>query len=417
MKKRILIFLFVILSFISIFIGVHDIGIMDIIKGNTDKLNILFLTRVPRLISIIIAAVAMSIAGVIMQQISNNKFVSPTTAATVDSAMFGVLISMLIFQKTTLIQKMFMGFIFALIGTFLFMTMLNKIKIKNIIFIPLVGIMLGNVIGSITGGAIAFSSMIFQTVTNNRILTPSILGLDSLYMLGQTILIFLFGSSSIMMTNRKINFLFSLIIMITGTVILYKTIFKRRNNIFFLLLVGTVIGTLLKSMTSFMQVLIDPNEFLTLQSKMFANFNNVNTDILLISIIIILIIFAVIYDDIKKLDVMLLGRENAINLGIDYDKFTKKILLVVSILVSISTALVGPVTFLGLLVVNLTYQYFKTYKHQCLIVGAILIGIIALLGGQILVERVFNFSSTVSIIINFIGGIYFIYLLLKEARA
>lgn len=269
----------------------------------------------------------------------------------------------------------------------------------------------------ITGGAIAFSSMIFQTVTNNRILTPSILGLDSLYMLGQTILIFLFGSSSIMMTNRKINFLFSLIIMITGTVILYKTIFKRRNNIFFLLLVGTVIGTLLKSMTSFMQVLIDPNEFLTLQSKMFANFNNVNTDILLISIIIILIIFAVIYDDIKKLDVMLLGRENAINLGIDYDKFTKKILLVVSILVSISTALVGPVTFLGLLVVNLTYQYFKTYKHQCLIVGAILIGIIALLGGQILVERVFNFSSTVSIIINFIGGIYFIYLLLKEARA
>ena len=220
-----------------------------------------------------------------------------------------------------------------------------------------------------------------------------------------------------MMTNRKINFLFSLIIMITGTVILYKTIFKRRNNIFFLLLVGTVIGTLLKSMTSFMQVLIDPNEFLTLQSKMFANFNNVNTDILLISIIIILIIFAVIYDDIKKLDVMLLGRENAINLGIDYDKFTKKILLVVSILVSISTALVGPVTFLGLLVVNLTYQYFKTYKHQCLIVGAILIGIIALLGGQILVERVFNFSSTVSIIINFIGGIYFIYLLLKEARA
>lgn len=220
-----------------------------------------------------------------------------------------------------------------------------------------------------------------------------------------------------MMTNRKMNFLFSLVIMITGTMILYKTIFKRGNNIFFLLLVGTVIGTLLRSMTSFMQVLIDPNEFINLQSKMFATFNNVNTDILLISIIIILIIFAIIYDDIKKLDVMLLGRDNAINLGIDYDKFSKKILLVVSILVAVSTALVGPVTFLGLLVVNLTYQYFKTYKHKCLIVGAILMSIIALLGGQIMVERVFNFSSTVSIIINFIGGIYFIYLLLKEARA
>ena len=150
MKKRILIPLFIILALISIFVGVHDIAIMDIIRCDTDKLNILSLTRIPRLISIVIAAVAMSIAGVIMQQISNNKFVSPTTAATVDSAMFGVLIAMMIFNKATLSQKMLMGFIFALIGTFLFMTMLNKIKVKNIIFIPLVGIMLGNVIGSIT---------------------------------------------------------------------------------------------------------------------------------------------------------------------------------------------------------------------------------------------------------------------------
>ena len=122
MKKRILIPLFIILALISIFVGVHDIAIMDIIRCDTDKLNILSLTRIPRLISIVIAAVAMSIAGVIMQQISNNKFVSPTTAATVDSAMFGVLISMLIFNKATLSQKMLMGFIFALIGTFLFIT-------------------------------------------------------------------------------------------------------------------------------------------------------------------------------------------------------------------------------------------------------------------------------------------------------
>lgn len=270
----------------------------------------------------------------------------------------------------------------------------------------------------ITSGSIAFSSMIFRTVTNNRILTPSILGLDSLYMFVQTISVFLFGTSSIFMMNKNVNFIVSVGVMLVATLILYKLLFKKygRNNIFFLLLVGTVLGTLFKSMTSFMQVMLDPNEFEALQSKMFASFTNVNTDILLISVIVILIIFVLIYDDVKKLDVMLLGREQAINLGIDYDKFSRKILLIVAILVSISTALVGPITFLGLLVVNLSYQFFNTYKHSYQIVGSILISIIALVGGQFIVERILNFGSTVSIIINFIGGVYFIYLLMKEGK-
>ncbi|MGN9163529.1 iron chelate uptake ABC transporter family permease subunit [Clostridium sulfidigenes] len=271
---------------------------------------------------------------------------------------------------------------------------------------------------AITGRAIAFSSMIFQTVTNNRILTPSILGLDSLYMFVQTISVFLFGASSIFMINRNVNFMVSVTIMLVGTLVLYKILFKKdgNSNIFFLLLVGTVLGTLFKSMTSFMQVIIDPNEFETLQSKMFASFANVNTDILLISVIALLIIFVLFYDDVKKLDVMLLGRDQAINLGIDFDRFSKKILIVVAVLVSISTALVGQITFLGLLVVNLSYQFLNTYKHSYQITGSILISIIALIAGQFIVERILNFGSTVSIIINFIGGIYFIYLLMKEGK-
>lgn len=271
---------------------------------------------------------------------------------------------------------------------------------------------------AVTGGSIAFSSMIFQTVTNNRILTPSILGLDSLYMFVQTISVFLFGASSIFMINRNVNFMVSVTIMLVGTLVLYKILFKKdgNSNIFFLLLVGTVLGTLFKSMTSFMQVIIDPNEFETLQSKMFASFANVNTDILLISVIALLIIFVLFYDDVKKLDVMLLGRDQAINLGIDFDRFSKKILIVVAVLVSISTALVGQITFLGLLVVNLSYQFLNTYKHSYQITGSILISIIALIAGQFIVERILNFGSTISIIINFIGGIYFIYLLMKEGK-
>lgn len=268
----------------------------------------------------------------------------------------------------------------------------------------------------LTGTSIAISSMLFQTVTNNRILTPSILGLDSLYNFGQTLCIFIFGVNSIMMTDKRINFFASVLIMLVGTILLYKVVFKKGKNIFTLLLVGTVVGTLFRSMSSFMSVLIDPNDFIVLQSKMFASFNNVNTDILLIVIIIIIGIGCFIYKDINKLDVMLLGRETAINLGVDHDKLSKKILLVVALLVSISTALVGPITFLGLLVVNLSYHLFNTYKHSYLIAGASLISMIALVGGQFIVERILNFSSTVSIIINFIGGIYFIYLLIKQAK-
>lgn len=269
----------------------------------------------------------------------------------------------------------------------------------------------------ITGGSIAFSSLLFQTITNNRILTPSILGLDSIYTFGQTICVYLFGIESIMMTNKNVNFFASVIIMLLGTLLLYKFVFKKGGNIFVLLLVGTVVGTLFRSMSSFMQVLIDPNDFIALQSKMYASFTNINTDILTIALVLICAIFIFIYKDIKKLDVMNLGREIAINLGINHDKLSKKLLLVVAILVSISTALVGPITFLGLLVVNLSYQFFKTYKHSYLITGSVLVSIIALVGGQFIVERILNFSTTVSIIINFIGGLYFIYLLLKEAKS
>ncbi|MDZ4991372.1 iron chelate uptake ABC transporter family permease subunit [Clostridium perfringens] len=268
----------------------------------------------------------------------------------------------------------------------------------------------------ITGGAIAYSSMIFQTVTNNRILTPSVLGLDSLYGFIQTLSVFIFGTSSIVMLNHKVNFGVSALCMIFASLILYKFMFKKSNNIYFLLLVGTVLGTLFKTLSTFMQVLIDPNEFEALQTSLYASFNNVNTDILFITIVIVLLIFAFMYDDIKKLDVLLLGRENAINLGINYDKLSKKILVVVAILVSVSTALVGPITFLGILIVNLSYEFFSTYKHSVLIAGASLMGIIALVGGQFIVERILNYTSTVSIIINFIGGAYFLYLLLKESK-
>ncbi|PIH05988.1 ABC transporter permease [Clostridium combesii] len=150
MKKRYLILALIILSICSIFIGVKDISFIDIFNSDDVKLKVLLISRIPRLISIIVVGVSMSIAGLIMQQISRNKFVSPDTASTIDSAKLGVLVALMIFPSATLTEKMIVSFIFSLLGTFLFMKILKKIKIKNSIFIPLVGIMLGNIIDSIT---------------------------------------------------------------------------------------------------------------------------------------------------------------------------------------------------------------------------------------------------------------------------
>ncbi|MBM7646757.1 iron complex transport system permease protein [Scopulibacillus daqui] len=270
----------------------------------------------------------------------------------------------------------------------------------------------------ITGGAIALSTVVFQTITNNRILTPSILGLDSLYLLIQTFVVFVFGSTTLTMMNHNINFLICVSCMVLFSGILYKLLFKgEAHNIYFLLLIGLVFGTLFNSFSSFMEVLIDPNEFQIVQDRMFASINNVNTDILLIASILIFLVFLYFLKFVKYLDVLSLGREQAINLGIDYDYVVKRLLIIVSILISIATALVGPITFLGLLVVNMTVVFLKTYRHSYLITGAILISIIALVGGELMIERVFAFTTTLSVIINFIGGVYFIYLLLKENKA
>ncbi|AWX58885.1 iron ABC transporter permease [Brevibacillus brevis] len=270
----------------------------------------------------------------------------------------------------------------------------------------------------LTGCIIAFSTMVFQTITNNRILTPSIIGLDSLYMFIQTFVIFVFGSAHFTLMNNNVNFLISTGIMVLFAGLLYKFLFRREGqNIYFLLLIGLILGTLFSSLSTFMQVLIDPNEFLIVQDKMFASFNNVKTDLLITSYVLVIVIAIYFWRYIKYLDVLSLGRDQAINLGIPYDFVIKRFLIVIAILVSIATALVGPITFLGLLVANLAHQFMKTYQHKYLLAGSALISVIALVGGLLIVKHVFTFSTTLSVIVNFIGGVYFIYLLLKENKA
>lgn len=270
----------------------------------------------------------------------------------------------------------------------------------------------------LTGGAIAFATVVFMTITNNRILTPSVLGLDSLYMLIQTVIIFVFGANSIVMMNSSLNYLISISAMVMFSLILYRFLFKgERNNIYFLLLIGMILGTFFGSFTDFMQVLIDPNEFGVAQDRMFASINNVNRDLVYISVIILVLVFLYFMKFYKYLDVLALGKDDAINLGVPFDRVVRQLLIIVAVFISVATALIGPITFLGLLVVNVAYELMKTYRHFYIILSSVFISIIALLGGQFLVEKVFTFNTTVSVIINFIGGVYFIYLLLKENKS
>lgn len=267
----------------------------------------------------------------------------------------------------------------------------------------------------LTAVAIGVSTVVFQTITNNRILTPSIIGLDSLYLLLQTIIIFIYGSTSLTFAHKQLNFFLSLTLMMLFSLLLSSYLFRReRQDLYRLLLIGIVLGTFFGSLSTFMQVLLDPNEFLNLQGRMFASLNQVNGDVLVLSLIVMGGLIGYGLRLVKYLDVLALGREQAINLGLDYYGLVKRWLMIISLLVSVATALVGPITFLGLLVANVTYQVLKTYRHVALLWGVIWISIIALVGGQLVVERVFAFATPLSVIINFVGGAYFLYLLIKE---
>ncbi|EAH5835241.1 iron ABC transporter permease [Campylobacter coli] len=255
---------------------------------------------------------------------------------------------------------------------------------------------------------IAVSTVIFQTLCNNKILTPAIIGLDSLYMLLQSALVFSLGSANLSVYRNDI-----LACMVVFSLGLYKILFSSDKSIYLIMLLGLIFGTLFSTLSSFFEILIDPDEFMIIQGRMFASFDNVAFDVLALAYIVTLLSFIWIFRYMKFLDPLSLGKDLSINLGINYQKISKHLMIIIAILTSISTALVGPITFLGLLVVNITYELFKTAKHSILLLACILISILALLGGVFFVSRIFDYNTTISVIINFLGGIYFIYLVLK----
>lgn len=267
----------------------------------------------------------------------------------------------------------------------------------------------------VVGASTAVSTLVFQTVNGNKIITPSVMGLDSLYQFLQTFVVFFFGSHTLAMMSDNVDYLVSVVLMGAAGIALYSFSFRRETStLFYTILTGMILGFLFDGLATFMQVLIDPNEFLVVQARLVASFNQVNTSLLGISAIILLGCLSYILWKADVLDVMALGRDVAKNLGVDFEKEARAFMFLVAIMVAVSTALVGPVAFFGLLVVSLARRMSGSYKHSVNAVLASILAIIALVGGQFMVERLFLFSVPISVIINFVGGIYFLRLLFKE---
>ena len=263
----------------------------------------------------------------------------------------------------------------------------------------------------------AVATVSFQTVTNNRIITPSIMGFESLYRVVQTGAVFLFGISGAVMMRGTPQFLIQLVLMVGFSLALYGWLLSGKyGNLQIMLLVGIVIGGGLGSVSTFMQRLLTPSEFDVLTARLLGSISNAEADYLPIAIPIMLVAVVLLWSSSRKLNVMALGREAALSLGVPYRRQLIYTLVLVSILMAISTAIVGPMTFLGFLVATLAYQFADTYDHRKIFPVAVLTGFCVLSGAYFIIKNVFSAQGAVSVVIELVGGTLFLIVILRKGR-
>jgi len=269
----------------------------------------------------------------------------------------------------------------------------------------------------ITAFTIGGASIVFQSVINNTIVTPCLLGMNSLYTLIHTAVVFFLGSGSMLVINANMSFALDLVIMGFVATFIYSYLFKATNhNVLYVLLIGTVLTSFFSSIQSTLTRIMDPNEYDSLMNTLVASFSNINSEIIVFSLILLAAVIFALRKELALLDVLTLGKEQAINLGVDYDRCIRRLLLGVALCIAVATAMVGPISFLGLIIANLSRQLLKTYRHTQLVLGSALFGMIVLVGGQLIVEHIYSYSVPVSVFITVGGGLYFLYLLLTRKK-
>lgn len=263
----------------------------------------------------------------------------------------------------------------------------------------------------------AVATVAFQTVTNNRIITPSIMGFESLYVAIHTSTVYFLGAAGLNNARTLEMFVVQLVLMVGLSLILYTWLLAGDNpNMHAMLLVGIVLGGGLGSVSTFMQRLLTPSEFDLLTARLFGSVNNADPAYYPLAVPLVLVAVGLMYVNSRRLNVLGLGRDVAVNLGVSHKKHAVYTLVLVSVLMAVSTALVGPMTFLGFLVATLAYQFADTYDHRYVFPMAALLGYCILAGAYFIMNHIFYAQGVVSIIIELVGGLTFLIVVLRKGR-
>ncbi len=234
----------------------------------------------------------------------------------------------------------------------------------------------------ITAFTIDGAALVFQTIINNIIVTPRLLGMNSLYSLIHTAVVFVAGSTSLLATNSNLAFAVDLVLMAIVATIVYSFLFeKTHHNVLYILLIGTVLTSFFSSIQTTMTRIMDLNEYDSLPETLVASFENINSEVIVVFLVVLAAVIFALRKEPAVLDVISLGKDQAINLGVDYDKCIRKPLLGVTLCIAVATAMVGPISFLGLIMANLSRQFLKTYRHSQLVLGSTLFDMAILIGG------------------------------------
>lgn len=263
----------------------------------------------------------------------------------------------------------------------------------------------------------AYATVAFQTVTNNRILTPSIMGFESLYVLVQTTVVFCFGTTSVVGLDPTVRFVLQAAAMVLFAVLLYSWLLSGRfGNLHVMLLVCIVLGAGMSSLSTFLQQLLDPSTFDVLRARLFGSIGNANTDFLWIVVPVCALTGGAIWVLSRRLDVLALGSDISTGLGIHHRRQVMLVLTLVAALMAMSTSLVGPMTFLGFFSATLAYTIADAHDHRRILPVAWLVGYTTLTAAYFLLRHVLPFVDSVSIVVELVGGVLFLFVVFRKGR-
>ncbi|MDF9620154.1 iron chelate uptake ABC transporter family permease subunit [Pseudomonas entomophila] len=266
----------------------------------------------------------------------------------------------------------------------------------------------------VAGVCVAYASVVFQTLTGNRILTPAVMGYEAIYLLFQALLILVLGTQSLVLLGRGGNMALSILLMLLYSWLIHRWLFRDgRNNVYLLLLLGLVLSMVITTFTQFIQLKISPGEFSIFQGFNYASFNKAQPAQVMVAAALVAAVGLVAWRTLPVLDVLALGRDQAISLGVDHQRSVRLQLALIALLVALSTSLVGPTAFMGVFVANITYTLARTHRHRVTLPMASAIAIALFIVAQYLVEQLFNYNTSVSILINLVCGVYFLALMVR----